>query len=147
MAELERIFNCSTGEVFTRPLELPPLSHSQDAMWRLVKAERDRRIAAGCIVPGIGIFDTDEAARANINGAVTGAILSAQSNQDFSIRWKLADNTVTELSGSQMIAVGVTVLAHVSACHSRSQALGELIWSATSYDELNNIDVLTGWPQ
>lgn len=123
-----------------------PLDDLKAGLWAEAKALRDAAIDAGVDVPGIGRFDSDPASRGNINGAVTMALVAASAGQPFAIGWKLADNTVTTLSGPQMIAVGVAVGQHVAACHAVAQALGIAIQAADDHAALAAIDIGAGWP-
>lgn len=129
-----------------RQITSSELNQAKGEFWSRAKAVRDEHINAGCNVPGIGRFDTDDTSRGNINGAVTGAMLAAQSGTPFQVSWKLADNTVATIDGAGMVEVGVAVLAYVSACHARAQAFGEAIQAASSMTDLLAIDISAGWP-
>lgn len=122
------------------------LSEQKAALWDAVKIRRDAAIDGGCVVPGIGAFDSDLPSRLNINGAVTGAILAQTTGAPFAVQWKLADNSIAHLSAAEMIAVGVTVMGHVSLCHGIAQMFGEAITAAVDQSELDAIDIEAGWP-
>lgn len=122
------------------------LGAAKAAKWAEAKARRDAEIDQGCAVPGVGTFDTDPLSRSNINGAVTGALIAQAIAQPFSINWKLQDNSIVELNGTGMIAAGVAVLTHVSACHDNAQILGMAIDGAKDFATLNAIDIGAGWP-
>lgn len=107
-----------------------------------IKASRDKAVSGGVVVPEIGTFDSDEISRSNINGAVTGAILAQAAGQPFSVYWTLADNTVVQLDGPQMLAVGTTVMAHVSAKYTIGQSLQALVEAAETVPEVLAIT----WP-
>lgn len=132
--------------VAVEPRSLLSLNQLKDLRWQEVKQNRDWRIDGGCDVPGIGRFDTDTLSRSNINGAVTGAVMAKSADVAFAVQWKLADNSLAELDADQMFVVGQTVLAHVSTCHARSQALGLLIAAADTVADLEAIDIEEGWP-
>jgi len=132
------------GEAFAAPVV--PLDDLKAALWTEAKALRDAAIDAGVDVAGIGRFDSDPASRGNINGAVTMALVAASTGQPFEISWRLADNSVTTLSGAQMIAVGVAVGQHVAACHAAAQAIGIAIQAAADRSALATIDIGAGWP-
>lgn len=138
--------NCATGQVTQHPDTPKPLPAAQADKWGQAKTLRDAHIEAGCNVPGIGRFDTDETARMNVTGAVTGAMIAAQQGKPFSVPWKLADNTLVTLDGSQMIAVGLAVLNWVSSCHAHSQQIGAAIMAAQDHAALDAIDLTAGWP-
>jgi len=128
------------------PRSLFTLEQLKDAHWLDVKQLRDQHIDGGCDVPTIGRFDTDVLSRSNINGAVTGAFMAKSAAAPFAVQWKLADNSLVDLDADQMIHAGQIVLAHVSACHARSQAIGVAIVAAGSKAELEAIDITEGWP-
>jgi len=111
-----------------------------------VKAQRDMAIDAGVDVAGVGRFDSDPLSRANINGAVTGAMLAQGAGQPFAVNWKMQDNSIIALDGAGMIAVGLVVLGHVTACHENAQAIGLAIDAAEDFDTLEAIDLADGWP-
>lgn len=115
------------------------------AKWALAKARRNQAIGAGVTVPGIGIFDTDDASRSNITGAVVGAMIAQAAATPFLIGWKLADNSVVVLNGPKMVQAGMAALAHVSACHANAQAIGLAIEAAVDVAELDAIDIGANW--
>lgn len=126
------------------PLSLDELKLEK---WVAAKAFRDSVIDGGHDVPGIGRFDTDPVSRGNINGAVTGAMVAQMTGAPFAVPWKLADNSVVMVpDAATMIAIGVDVLAFVSACHAHSQALGLSIEAAADEAALDAIDTEDGWP-
>jgi hypothetical protein len=122
------------GEIVART---PPLVERQAALWELVKSLRDEHIDGG-----YAGFDTDLVSRTNLTGAALGATL----DPTLTIQWKMADNSVVTLDASQIVAAAKAVLGFVSACHARSQALGEAIMAATDQATLDAIDVTSGWP-
>lgn len=125
---------------------VPTLNEAKAAKWEQVKAIREAGKNAGVTVPGIGFLETDEPSRVLINGATTMAMVAAMAGEPFTMTWTLADNTEFELDGPQMIAVGVAAGKHVGAWHGWGQALRPLIEGAEAMDELNAIDITTGWP-
>lgn len=129
-----------------RPRTAQELASEKVARWEQVKSRRDVAIDAGCEVPSVGRFDTDLLSRTNINGAVTAATIAAGQVQPFSVPWKLQDNTVTTLNAQTMIAAGMAIMQHTSACHAHAQTLGLAIDGATSFAALEAIDIEAGWP-
>lgn len=113
--------------------------------WALAKRRRNQAIDAGVNVSGVGRFDTDDASRSNITGAVVGAMIAQAAAAPFSIGWKLADNSVATLNGPKMVQAGMAALAHVSACHANAQAIGLAIEAAADMAELDAIDIEAGW--
>lgn len=109
------------------------------------KALREAALNGGCRVAPYGPFDTDEVSRGYINGAVSAASMALQSGQAFDDEWTLADNSVVTLTASDVIAVGLGVAAHVSACHARYRELKSQIAVAPDEEALGALDVTTGW--
>ncbi|PZQ21163.1 MAG: hypothetical protein DI569_12935 [Sphingopyxis macrogoltabida] len=122
------------------------IAEARAARWEAVKRIRDARIDGGHDVPGIGRFDTDPTSRLNINGAVTGAMMAAAAGAPFSIGWKLADNSVADLDGTQMLMAGQSVLDFVAQCHAVSKAMGLAIDAAETVEAVAAIDIESGWP-
>lgn len=76
---------------------------------------RDVRIYAGVEYPpesGV-MFDSDELAQKNINGAVTMSILATAASQPFEQPWIAKNNTVITLDAAGVAGLGVTLGKHV----------------------------------
>jgi hypothetical protein len=114
---------------------VPTLAALQLAKWQEVKRQRSAAEFGGVQWDG-STFDSDETSQRRIGGAVQLATLALAAQQEFSIAWTLADNTVRVLSGADMIAVGLALGAHVAAQHQRARVLRAAIDAATSADEL-----------
>lgn len=110
-----------------------------------VKAARDHAIDSGAPSP-VGPVDSDGPARINISGAALGAAIAKQAGQPFSLTWTLLDNSTATLDADGMMAVGLSVLAHVNACHARARQFRTAIEEAATISELLAIDVTAGWP-
>ncbi len=90
----------------------------------MINSERDRRIDAGFTFDG-HVFQADDVSLRKISGAATGAIIAkglgadpasanwAADGSEFS--WVSADNTIIPMSPDEMLAFGMTALAHVDA--------------------------------
>jgi hypothetical protein len=144
----EIIMNPVTGEVTEaqfQPSE-PPLDTLRFAKWDQVKAQRDACIDAGTLIPGVGPFDSNLTSRINITGAVQMATIAQANGLPFEISWTLADNSVQVLDAATMIAAGVGIGQHVSACHARAQVLRSEIEAAADKAALDAIDTAEGWP-
>jgi len=124
-----------------------PLAELKDEAWLAVKRLRESRIAAGCTVPGIGTFQTDEKSMANVHEAVSGALLAALTGQPYTIDFTLADNSRPTLNGTQMMLAGKVIGERKSAIHAYSQdVLRAAIYAAADEAELAAIDIEAGWP-
>lgn len=144
----EFILNGVTGDLVEVDADAPTISLDslKLATWERVKAQRDACIDTGTTVPGVGPFDSNLTSRININGAVTMAQIALGQGEPFEISWTLADNSVAVLDGPTMIAAGVAVGEHVSACHARAQVLRGEIEAAADRAALDAIDLTQGWP-
>lgn len=110
-----------------------------------VMRRRDRAEFSGCDT-GLGRMDTDADSQRKINGSVTMALIAQAAGQPFSIDWTMADNTTVAHDGAAMIAAGVAVGMHVSACHENAIALKAAIEAAADVVALAGIDIEEGWP-
>lgn len=140
------IVDCGTGQETVEPGPVLSVAERKTEMVESIKSIRDARIAGGTTVQGVGVFDSDDAARLNITGAVVMAQVAIAANQPFSMSWKLADNSLTTLNAQAMVLVGVSVGTHVAACHANAQALAVSVQEAEDNDALDAIDLSEGWP-
>lgn len=140
------VIDCGTGQETVEPGPVLSVAERKLEMVESIKAIRDTHIAGGTTVQGIGVFDSDDAARLNITGAVVMAQVAIAANQPFSMSWKLANNTLVTLNATQMIAVGIAAGTHVAACHARAQVLGVAVQNAADHAALDAININIGWP-
>ncbi len=123
-------------------IEMDFLEPAKRATLERVKALREKAKDGG-IVTSWGPLETDPDSRTNINGAVQMAtILGPQ----FSIVWRMRDNSEVTLNAAQMIQLGLLVGQHVSACQYRKNELDAAIAAAATAAELEAIDLEAGWP-
>jgi hypothetical protein len=107
-----------------------------------VKELRDRSECGGLLTP-FGPIDTDADSQRKLVGAVAAAqILGAT----FSIDWRMADDSLVSFDAAQMIAVGLSVVTHVSSCQQRKNELDAAITNAADIAALDAIDITAGWP-
>jgi len=137
--------DCGTGQetIVANNVSLP---ERKLALVDVIKGIRDAKISGGVTVANVGVFDSDEAARLNITGAVVMAQVALATNVPFLMSWKLADNSLTTLNAQAMVLVGVSVGTHVAACHANAQALAVSVQEAEDHDALDAIDLSEGWP-
>lgn len=111
------------------------LQEIKDAKWESIKLERETRET--------GTFQwnghTIDADKARINGASTGALIANGAGVPYSDAWTLADNSTISVTGDDILAMGVALLQHVSACHARARDLRLLIEAATTKDQVDAI--------
>lgn len=107
------------------------LDEIKAAKWTRLKADRTVAESAGFEFEGM-TFDSNAVSQSRIQGAV----LMAQSDQNFTVNWTLADNTVATLGQAQMIGVGVALAAHVSSVFAHSQGLRAELDAASTVAEV-----------
>lgn len=93
-------------------------------------------------------FDCDDRARANITGAATLALGSAQKGgMDAEFTWRDADNVDRSMPGYSIIQLGAALFTHVATCYYVYRAHKANILAISDYDELVKYDSRTGWPK
>ena len=122
-------------EATRRWVAMPTLAALRAAKWEAMKAARDAAEWDGFTWDG-STFDSDTVSQGRIQGAVQLALLAAQADQPFAIDWTLADNTVRTLSGSDAVAVGLALAAHVEAAFARGRELRAEIEAAADAEAL-----------
>jgi hypothetical protein len=126
---------------FVRPADIE-LSIAKAAFGERIKDKRNAVERAGCATP-YGRIDTDADSQRKIGGASTMALaLGTQ----FTMSWRMADNSIVTLNASQMIEVGVAAAQYVAACQANKNALDAAVQAATSVADLDAIDIEAGWP-
>lgn len=98
--------------------------------WIDIRTARDAAIYGGFTWTTYN-FDSTPTSQQQIMGAVQLATLAASQSQPFTITWTLADNSTVDLTGDQMIQVGVTLGAWVQAQFAKGVALRAQIATAT----------------
>jgi len=92
-------------------------------------------------------FQADSNSQQKIQGAIERARADNANNSDtWSTQWKLADNTFTEVTQSDLESVFALVADQVESAYNREAEINGDIDTATTIDDLNAIDVTSGWP-
>lgn len=107
-----------------------------------LKLRRDTAEWAG-VQTAVGLVDSDPDSQRKISGTVTMAMLGGE---NFSIEWRMKDNTVVTLNAAQTIAVGVAVGMHVAAGQVNKNRIDSLLEACTDVAQLMDIDLEEGWP-
>lgn len=113
-------------------------------LWAEVKALRDAKEAAPAVTP-LGLVDSDDKSKTKVLGLVLMALLAKQSGAPFEEEFTMADNAVVMLDADMAILLGMTLGQSVSQIHTNGRALRAQITAATSLDELEAIDLESGW--
>ena len=106
-----------------------------------LKLNRDQAEWAGVETP-LGRVDSDPNSQRKISGAVTLAMLGGQ---NFTIDWRMADNTTVTHDHDATVATGLAVGQHVAACQAHKNSVEAEIDAATTEEELEAISLL-GFP-
>lgn len=110
-----------------------------------VEARYGEHLAAGFGYGG-KVLQADDGSQAKINGAVTRALLAAQSGEAFSVDWTCADNSVLTLDGAGMCAMGAACGDFVTQAFYRRRALKDALLAAATVAEIEAIQIDSDWP-
>lgn len=115
-------------------------------MWAAVKVVREAKENSPAQTP-LGPVDSDEKSKVRVLGLVQMAVLANQAGDEtFSEEFTMADNTTIMLTANQAIALGVALGKNISDIHKNSRDLRAAINAATTFAELEAIDINEGWP-
>lgn len=128
---LDRVYT----DIAFEDLRSTKLSHLAEQRWLAQ--------SGGATIPGIGVVRTDDTSQTKINGAVT---LFDKDPTLEAIDFEVQSGVWASIDKETMEIVGIAVGRHVQACFSHARLLSELIMAAETVAELNNIDILEGWP-
>lgn len=126
------------GTLVAGALDLRTLADRKAEKWSAIKRARSAFEFGGFTWDG-SAFDSDPASQSRIQGAAQLATLASLNGQPFSVQWTTADNSVRELSGHDVIQVGVALGAHVLASHAHGRQLRASIEAAQSSEELEQV--------
>jgi hypothetical protein len=87
-------------------------------------------------------ISTDRLSRASL----TGAAMCAVQNPAYTVQWKTSAGFIT-LESDAILDLLDTVQAHVQACFNREAEIITAAMAATNLDELDAIDITSGWPE
>jgi hypothetical protein len=119
-----------------KPLELAKLE-----LRNKVNDKRNWYEVAG--FPYMGkIFDSDPRSFYRITTANDAAL----KDPTFTIEWKVADNTTLAMNANEMLGVMPALAGFGKLIFDNSVALKELIDAAENIEELEAIDIESGWP-
>lgn len=76
-----------------------------------------------------------------------GILVSAITDPNYTVQFKTLDKSYVELNALEVNQLCMTVKNHIQNCFNNDARLTELIKSATTVEELNNIDLDSGWPE
>jgi hypothetical protein len=141
---MRKEYNLATGEVTEHedaPVISPPIEAVKLELRAKVNEKRNLYEVAG--FPYMGkVFDSDPRSFYRITTANDAAL----KDPTFSIEWAVADNTKLAMNAEQMLGVMPALAVYGQLIFNNSVALKELIESAETIEELQDIDVDSGWP-
>lgn len=127
---IQHVFNYTTGEwQYGTSLE-----DAKKLRWSKIKANRAEAEYAGFEWDG-SRFDSDAISQQRLSGAV----MLAQMDPNFTIDWTLEDDTTRTLNQAEMISVGVALGVHVQTGFAKGQALRAQIDTATTQEEVEAV--------
>lgn len=109
-------------------VEMGTIDEAHAEAWTVAKIARDRAEAAPFEFDG-GMYDPN---KENIAGAALAALMAQLQGIPVLRRWTLADNTCRDLTGEQIIALGLALTERVDAIHERGRQLRDLINAAAT---------------
>jgi hypothetical protein len=75
-----------------------------------------------------------------------GALIASQLNPNITIKWKLANGNFVTLNATTISNVTTKVREYIQSCFDREAELIDLINAAATPDDVEVIDLSTGWP-
>lgn len=120
---------------------LPTLDELKQAKISELAAKRWQVETSGTIFNGMSLA-TDTVSQIKYVGAVVGV----QMDPSNTLKWKMADGSFVELDATAITAIAMAVRTHIQACFDKEADLKVLVEAAISKEELDAIDIYTGWP-
>lgn len=99
--------------------------------WAEIKAMRDQLEFGGFEFEGC-IYDSDQVSQSRIMGAAVAGVDQV---------WTLADNTMVELSASQLQQLYAALQAHIASVHERGRIARQLIYEAETKEQVEAINL------
>jgi hypothetical protein len=135
-----------SGNVFINPNPPPPpptptFEELKSKKYNDLANTRWQKETGGTTFNG-SLLSTDPVSQTKYVGAVVGAQLDPSAI----LNWKMADGSFVELDASEITAIAMAVRAHIQACFDREAELRALIDVAVDQEDLDAIDITTGWP-
>jgi len=133
-------YNVVTG-AFEPTIQQPPLEQiREEAIKRLSTKLTDAEMK-GIIYEG-NRFATD----ANSQVKYLGILLSSMLDSNYSVNFKTMDNTYVNLNATQVSALCMSVKSYIQSCYDHDAQLLSSLMSATTVEEINNVNLDAGWP-
>ena len=98
--------------------------------WTEIKAQRTQLEFGGFTFEG-NIYDSDQVSQGRILGAASAGVDQV---------WTLADNSTRLLTASQLQQLYATLQMHIAAAHERGRIARQLIYEATSKEQIEAVN-------
>lgn len=135
---------CEGGVIiqdFTTELEI-----AQARKWVSIKASRDYVMYGGCTT-SLGRIDTTSVSQIKLaNAALEASQAKAAGNTTWSKEWDMYDNTSKVFNADEILLLQATLTYFVDLCQANGRRLRNLNNSATTPEEVDEINEGTGWP-
>lgn len=124
----------------------PTLAESKASLLAAITVERDRREEAG--FPYMDrVLDSTPISVQRITAAALGAQAALAANEDFTVDWTCADNSVLTLDARTMMAMPLALSQYSATLHAHARSLKAAVEVATDKAALAAIDIQAGWPE
>lgn len=119
------------------------IQRKQDYLLSIIKNKRDNSEHDGVKTP-FGTVDSDDRSQQKIIGAVLMALIM---KENFSVPWRMKDDTVVQLDDQQMIQMGILVGVKSTTYQAIKNYFDDKVLAATSIDYLLSIEpqILSNW--
>lgn len=122
------------------------LDEHKDALREEAAARRTKRARKPVSYDG-NKFDANQKAQQKLTGKLTYAQATGKdTDSTWSVGWKTADNSFVQLSYTDLETIVKAVNNQVQAAYNNEAQLLSEIEQATTIDELEAIDLTSGWP-
>lgn len=128
---------------FHPPLTLQPTFNEKvEILLNRVREIRAEKELGGILFNGIPIR-TDDKSQSKLQGVIT--LFSINPNLA-GVDWEAVPGTFVTLDKNTLMAIAVAVGGHIQDCFTKSKQLTEEILATETIEELEAIDIDSGWP-
>lgn len=140
------IFNDAVAGKYGTVVEFTlPVMHVENIIANIVSKinnKRDELESSGFVYNG-KIFQSNQLSVIRINNT---ALVAITAGSNFTIKWTAADNSEMEMNAQQILEFQKALVVHADQLHEYAKSLKTLVSAAATVDEVNSVDIETGWP-
>lgn len=136
LMDVEQAYDNNWYEVGYVPQQ--PLDELKELKRDEINKARDEAEQGGFLYLG-KMFDSDPISCQRIALASQTALISMQSQTEFSVEWTCQDNSKITLSAEQTVGMSVALTQWSNSCHIKATELKNLVKNATTAEELEEI--------